>query len=251
VASAGPERVIVIGAGPTGLTLTSELALAGVECVLLDQRTGPRDESRASCVHARSMEMLDLRGLAETFARTGLPMPSLPLGLKGAVIGFGRLDSDFPYLLDIPQNEVEALLADLTLDGLPMDDTYGDLTRRGLLLVYPMRGGTCKAVVYDYSRAEVPVTEPVSFAEVTASMARITGRDFGPRDMSRSDRYRSHSRQAPRYRAGLLPCWSGRTGTWPGRPMNAIRRSAISRRAGRWRTGAARADDGKAVGACG
>jgi 2-polyprenyl-6-methoxyphenol hydroxylase-like FAD-dependent oxidoreductase len=275
VTSAGPERVIVIGAGPTGLALTSELALAGVECVLLEQRTGPRDESRASCVHARCMELLDLRGLAETFARTGLPMPSLPLGLKGAAIGFGRLDSDFPYLLDIPQNEVEALLAahiaglgvrvgwarravgveqdddgvrvtladgevvrgaylvacdgirsfvrqslgipfpgaenpgsvilaDLTLDGLPMDDTYGDLTRRGLLLVYPMRNGTCKVVLYDYSRAELPVTEPVSLAEVTASMVRITGRDFGPHDMSRADRYRSHSRQAPRYRAGRV-----------------------------------------------
>jgi 2-polyprenyl-6-methoxyphenol hydroxylase-like FAD-dependent oxidoreductase len=274
VASAGPERVIVIGAGPTGLALTSELALAGVECVLLEQRTAPRDESRASCVHARCMELLDLRGLAEIFARTGLAMPSLPLGLKGAAIGFGRLDSDFPYMLDIPQNQVEALLAahvgglgvqvgwsrravgveqddevrvtladgevvrgaylvacdgirsfvrqslgipfpgaenpgsvilaDLTLDGLPMDDTYGELTRRGLLLVYPMRGGTCKVVLYDYSRAEVPVTEPVSFAEVTASMARIAGRDLRPHDMSRSDRYRSHSRQAPRYRAGRV-----------------------------------------------
>jgi hypothetical protein len=56
------------------------------------------------------MELLDLRGLAETFARTGLPMPSLPLVLKGAVIGFGHLDRDFPCLLDIRQNEVEALL---------------------------------------------------------------------------------------------------------------------------------------------
>jgi 2-polyprenyl-6-methoxyphenol hydroxylase-like FAD-dependent oxidoreductase len=189
------------------------------------------------------MEMLDLRGLGETFSRAGLPMPSLPLGLKGAAIGFGRLDSDFPYMLDIRQNEVEALLAahagrlgvpvgwsrravgleqddgevrvtladgevvrgaylvgcdgirsfvrqslgipfpgaenpgsvmlaDLTLDGLPMDDTYGELTRRGLLFVYPMRDGTCKVVLCDYARAEVPVTEPVTFAEVTASMIR-------------------------------------------------------------------------------
>ena len=76
--------------------MLSACALAGVECVLLEQRAGPRGESRASCVHARCMELPDLRGLAETFARTGLPVPSLPLGLKGAVIGFGRFDSDFP-----------------------------------------------------------------------------------------------------------------------------------------------------------
>src|SRR5580704_4064221 len=57
------------------------------------------------------MELLDLRGQAAQFARPGLPVPSFPLGPRGAVIGFGRLDSDFPYLLDIPQSQVESLLA--------------------------------------------------------------------------------------------------------------------------------------------
>jgi hypothetical protein len=103
------------------------------------------------------------------------------------------------------ENPGSVILADLALDGLPMDDTYGELTPRGLLLVYPMRDGTCKVVLYDHSRAEVPVTEPVSFGEVTASMARITGRGLGPHGMSRADRYRSHSRQAPRYRGPGVP----------------------------------------------
>ncbi len=275
MASAAPGRVIVIGAGPTGLALAAELALAGVECLVLERRAGLRTDSRAMCVHARSMEMLDLRGLAETFARAGLPVPSFPLGLRGAAIGFRHLNSDFPYLLDLPQSEIEALLAaragdlgvqigwsrqvveveqdeaevrvtladgevargaylvacdglrssvreslgipfpgadnpgsvilaDLTLDALPMDDAYGELSRRGMLLVFPMRGGSCRVVLYDYSRAEMPVTEPVGLAEVTASLARVTGRDFGPRDMYWSQRYRSQSRQAPQYRAGRV-----------------------------------------------
>ncbi len=111
MASAGPERVIVIGAGPTGLALAAELALAGVECLVLERRAALRTDSRAICLHARSMEMLDLRGLAETFAQAGLPVPSFPLGLRGAAIGFRHLNSDFPYLLDLPQSEIEALLA--------------------------------------------------------------------------------------------------------------------------------------------
>lgn len=275
MAPAQPGKVIVIGAGPTGLVLAGELALAGVECLVLERRAGPRADSRAICLHARSMEMLDLRGQAETFARAGLPVPSFPLGPRGARIGFRRLDSDFPYLLDIPQATIEELLAaraarlgatigwsrqvtgieqdsgrvrvtladgtveegayaagcdgirsfvrqalgvpfpgrpnpgsvilaDLTLAGLPGGDAYGDLSDRGMLLVFPFRDGSCRVVLYDYARADAPVTEPVTLAEVTASLTRVSGRDFGPRDMYWSGRYRSESRQVPAYRAGRV-----------------------------------------------
>jgi hypothetical protein len=59
-------------------------------------------------------------------------------------------------------------------------------------------------VLYDYSRADVPVTEPVSLAEVTAGLRRVTGQDFGPRDLDWSGRYRSESRQVPQYRSGRV-----------------------------------------------
>jgi 2-polyprenyl-6-methoxyphenol hydroxylase-like FAD-dependent oxidoreductase len=275
VATAQSQRVIVTGAGPTGLALAAELALAGVETLVFERRSGLRTDSRAICLHARSMEVLDLRGQAERFARAGLPVPSFPLGLRGAAIGFRRLDSDFPYLLDLPQSQIEQLLAewagdlgakiswsrpvagveqdesgvavtladgevipaaylvacdgirshvreslgipfpgspnpgsvilaDLTLDGLAMDDAYGDLSRNGMLLVFPLAGGSCRVVLYDYSRAEVPVTEPVGFAEVAASLARVAGRDLRPRDMYWSRRYRSESRQVPSYQLGRV-----------------------------------------------
>jgi glycine/D-amino acid oxidase-like deaminating enzyme len=109
---AGAGTVIVVGAGPTGLALSAELALAGAQVRVLDRRSGLRADSRAICLHARSMEMLDLRGQAGAFTAAGLAVPSFPLGLKGAAINFGRLDSDFPYLLDIPQSQIETLLLD-------------------------------------------------------------------------------------------------------------------------------------------
>lgn len=269
------NKVIVIGAGPTGLMLAAELALAGVDCLVLERRDGLRTQSRAICLHSRSMEMLDLRGQAAKFAAAGLPVPSFPLGLKGAAIGFGRLDGDFPYLLDIPQHEIErrladragelgatvrwsspaaaiaqddaqvrvtladgtvehaaylvgcdgtrsfvreavklpfpgaanpgsVILADLFLDGLPMTDAYGDLSGAGMLLVFPFRDGSCRLVLYDFARAGVPVTEPVRLAEVRDGLARITGQDFGARDMYWSARYRSESRQVPAYRRGRI-----------------------------------------------
>jgi hypothetical protein len=59
-------------------------------------------------------------------------------------------------------------------------------------------------VLYDYARADAPVTEPVTLAEVKAGLTRITGRDFGARDIYWSGRYRSESRQVPGYRTGRI-----------------------------------------------
>ncbi len=50
--------------------------------------------------------MLDLRGLASRFTAAGLAVRSFPFGLKGAAIDLARLDSDFPYLLDMPQSNM-------------------------------------------------------------------------------------------------------------------------------------------------
>jgi 2-polyprenyl-6-methoxyphenol hydroxylase-like FAD-dependent oxidoreductase len=267
--------VVIVGAGPTGLILAAELALAGVPSVVIERRDGPRTDSRAICVHARTMEALDLRGMASDFATFGLPVPSFPLGPRGARIKFGVLDSDFPYLLDIPQSQVERLLleratglgaevrwstsvtavsqdddgvtvttadggqeradyvvacdgvrsfvrdalaipfpgihnpgsvilADLRLGGLPMDSAYGDLSRNGMLLVFPFRDGTCRVVLYDYARADVPVTEPVTLPEVVAGLRRVVGEDFSPDDLRWAGRYRSESRQVPQYRSGRV-----------------------------------------------
>ncbi len=101
-------------------------------------------------------------------------------------------------------NPGSVILADMHLDGLPMTAAHGDLSGRGMLLVFPFRDGSCRVVLYDYARGQVPVTEPVTLAEVAASLLRITGRDLGPRDIRWSGRYRSESRQVPAYRSGRV-----------------------------------------------
>ena len=112
------------------------------------------------------------------------------------------------------------MLADLHLDGLPMTDAYGDLSDRGMLLVFPFRDGSCRTVLYDYARAGAEVTEPVTLDEVRTSLIRVTGQDFGPRDMYWSGRYRSESRQVPAVPGTAGYCWPATRRT-PIRPAGA------------------------------
>ncbi|MFD5370251.1 FAD-dependent monooxygenase [Streptomyces sp. NPDC127103] len=103
-------QVLVIGAGPTGLLLAGDLATAGIDVTLAERRPhGLANMTRAFGVHARTLEQLDARGLADELVATGTTLGTARL--------FGRLDLDltrlpsrFNHLLVTPQYEVERLL---------------------------------------------------------------------------------------------------------------------------------------------
>jgi 3-(3-hydroxy-phenyl)propionate hydroxylase len=104
------HAVVVVGGGPTGLMLAGELALAGVDVAIVERRaTQDLIGSRAGGLHARTIEVLDQRGIADRF---------LSQGQVAQVAGFAwiRLDiSDFPtrhnYGLGLWQNHIERILA--------------------------------------------------------------------------------------------------------------------------------------------
>jgi 2-polyprenyl-6-methoxyphenol hydroxylase-like FAD-dependent oxidoreductase len=103
--------VLIVGAGPTGLLLAGDLASAGVSCAVLEARQGESNLTRAFAVHARTLEQLDARGVADELAQTG---PHI-----GALWLFGKLEVDlthlpsrFPYLLVTPQYETERVLGE-------------------------------------------------------------------------------------------------------------------------------------------
>ncbi|WP_329279936.1 FAD-dependent monooxygenase [Streptomyces sp. NBC_00691] len=103
-------QVLVVGAGPTGLLLAGDLAGAGIDVTLVERRPhGLANMTRAFGVHARTLEQLDARGLADELVATGTTLGTARL--------FGRLDLDltrlpsrFNHLLVTPQYEVERLL---------------------------------------------------------------------------------------------------------------------------------------------
>jgi 2-polyprenyl-6-methoxyphenol hydroxylase-like FAD-dependent oxidoreductase len=102
--------VVIAGGGPTGLMLAAELALAGVDVAIVERRpTQDLPGSRAGGLHARTIEVLDQRGVAERFLSRGKAM-------QVAGFAFHPLDiSDFPtrhnYGLALWQEPIERTLA--------------------------------------------------------------------------------------------------------------------------------------------
>ncbi|TSC25888.1 FAD-dependent monooxygenase [Corallococcus sp. Z5C101001] len=103
-------EVAVVGAGPTGLWLACELALAGVRVEVFERRAEPVRESRALTLHPRSLEVLALRGLEGRFLEQGRPLPTGHFAMLDTRLDFSVLDTRFPYTLFIPQAVTEALL---------------------------------------------------------------------------------------------------------------------------------------------
>ncbi|MDH6134723.1 2-polyprenyl-6-methoxyphenol hydroxylase-like FAD-dependent oxidoreductase [Kitasatospora sp. MAA4] len=101
--------VIVVGAGPTGLLLAGDLAAAGVRVTLLERRGKESNLTRAFTVHARTLEQLDARGLADELLATGSTLSSMRLFSK-LTVDFSRLPSRFPFVLITPQSQTERLL---------------------------------------------------------------------------------------------------------------------------------------------
>ena len=101
------HAVVIAGGGPTGLMLAGELALAGIDVVIVERRADQElDGSRAGGLHSRTIEVLDQRGIAERF---------LVGGASASVRGLRRdpLDiSDFPtrhnYVLALWQSRLRA-----------------------------------------------------------------------------------------------------------------------------------------------
>ncbi|MCT4356400.1 FAD-dependent monooxygenase [Streptomyces sp. Je 1-79] len=116
--------VLVVGAGPTGMLLAGDLAAAGHRVTLVERRPhGISNITRAFAVHARTLEQLDARGLADELVATGTPITRMRLFGRSA-LDLTRLPSRFAYLLVTPQYEVEHLLERRAL-STGVDFRYG------------------------------------------------------------------------------------------------------------------------------
>lgn len=114
------HAVIIAGGGPTGLTLAAELTLAGIDAVVIERRTTEQFEgSRAGGLHARTIEILDQRGIADRFIAEGQKYPG---------VGYAQIPldiSDFPsrhnYLLALWQRHSERILGEWAAElGVPV-----------------------------------------------------------------------------------------------------------------------------------
>jgi 2-polyprenyl-6-methoxyphenol hydroxylase-like FAD-dependent oxidoreductase len=108
--------VLIVGAGPTGLTLACELLRRGVSCRIIDKAPTPATTSRALGIQPRTLELFDTMGLIDPVLSTGGPVfdanfyegDRLLLALSTA--GMQKLDTPYPQIWITPQVNVERVL---------------------------------------------------------------------------------------------------------------------------------------------
>ena len=118
--------VLVVGAGPVGLWVACELALAKVSVAVLERRAEPVTQSRALAIQGRTLEVFALRGLADRFLSRGHPIPKGHYAGLGTPLDFSVFDTRFPFMLFLPQATTEALLEERALE-LGVDIRRGHL----------------------------------------------------------------------------------------------------------------------------
>lgn len=111
------QDVLVVGAGPVGLTLANELLRHGVRCRLIDSAPCATQQTRALGIMPRTLELLAKMGVAQTAIARGLKTSVFSPysdGKRLTRIDFREhlLDTPYPYVLMLPQHETEAVLTD-------------------------------------------------------------------------------------------------------------------------------------------
>ncbi len=105
--------VLIVGAGPTGLTLACELLRHGLKIRLIDKLPAATTQSRALALQARSLDIFEKLGVLGHMLDKGLPVDTVHLYENGKQIGqtsFTDLPIAYPFVLIIPQADTEAIL---------------------------------------------------------------------------------------------------------------------------------------------
>lgn len=120
-------KVLIVGAGPSGLMMAAQLLRYGIEPVIIDSKLGPTDHSQALAVQARSMEIYRQIGLVDQVLKEGKPNAGLQFFYGDKLTGTfplsdtGQGETPYPYIFIYPQNKNErVLLTDLTKNTVPV-----------------------------------------------------------------------------------------------------------------------------------
>ncbi len=112
--------ILIVGAGPVGLTAAVELARRGRTVHIIDKGTGPSGESRALGVNARTLEILEPSGVTREMLARGQKLRRLNFNDPPKLlfsIEFDELDHRYNFMLALPQADTERLLM-AALEGL-------------------------------------------------------------------------------------------------------------------------------------
>jgi len=106
---------LVVGAGPVGLVMASELRRHGLSCRIIDKADAPSIWSKAQVIHARTLECFQDMGVVDEILARGRPVSGSRITTPDlqaiARIELGGIDSPYPYFLSLSQRETEIILA--------------------------------------------------------------------------------------------------------------------------------------------
>lgn len=107
--------VLIVGAGPTGLTAALNLSQQGIECIIVDKRPEPTKTSNALALQSRTLESLEKLGIMSELQSRGHPIQGLKIHNHAEQIGqinLSQLPTKYPYILGLPQCDTEDILLD-------------------------------------------------------------------------------------------------------------------------------------------
>lgn len=271
-------QAIVVGAGPVGLMLASELALFGVSVCIVERLPQPGTFSKATNLHPRSLEILGMRGLLKRFMDEGHIIPRGHFSALETKLDLSVLDTRSNHMLLIPQTTTERLLeehicslnvpifrgmevvavrqndemaeivavgsegmlllkshyvigtdgagsivrkqagipfegtdsnmtaalGDVTLANPPGDDILYAFNQRGNAMIIPLPEDKYRVVIADPLCTQSPKEKPVTLVELSTSLQRIYGTDFGISDPIWLSRFGNATRIAKSYRYGRI-----------------------------------------------
>lgn len=145
---ANPDTVIVAGAGPTGLMLAYELALAGVDTLVLERRTEPRADAPGVAINAGVIELLGQRGLMDPMREVSMSMPTVQFAMLP--LDASRLQEQHEDTVLILQSRVEQILEERAM-------AVGARIRRGHEVIVVTQDGDGVTVTVRTAEGELAI----------------------------------------------------------------------------------------------
>jgi len=108
-------RILIVGAGPTGMTMACQLLQQGIPCRIIDKRAALTTESKAININSASMQMFDRMGIADRFLEKGLEIKHIYVHWENKRIvhvDYRRIDTPYHFFVCMPQAMSEGVISD-------------------------------------------------------------------------------------------------------------------------------------------